>query len=405
MVSLKNLFFLLLLLTPFTSFFRMLGFNYLDHFITFSLYVLTLLYATRYKNRKILYYGIIFFSWLALVISFSSLGVAKSSYASFTYELYNLFSFIPYAVAFCILFPTKKINYLFYVWFGFFIVNIAVILAQYFLGIEIVRYFGVNVEVIGYQIVNQRVTGLFDNANILGTFCFLTFILCYSVLYIKKEKHKYYCLIATVLVTGVILSGSRQTILQLVLLSLFLHGGRSKSKWALYGILLIALISFLYTIDLYQMKEKLGHYIFLYNALTQGLEVTLEDVEVRAFYLTQSFIYFSEYAGVGSGLGTWGDYSSTMAEKKLEHISYIPMSDSYLSHILVEQGVAVVLYISLVCLSFDKYKLMFFMIWFLGFIFSMGMSQALQPTLVGTLILASYILHGRVKRNKVKVAA
>ena len=101
----------------------------------------------------------------------------------------------------------------------------------------------------------------------------------------------------------------------------------------------------------------------------------------------------------GTGLGTWGDFSSVFNNSSIELSYNIPdskMADSYFAHLLMEQGILILLYYYLIYRVFTIYSpfaetWIYYISFLIMFLTTMGLSSSGIPfVFLYTIMLINY---------------
>lgn len=187
-----------------------------------------------------------------------------------------------------------------------------------------------------YYIPQKRTVGMLGHPNVLGEFLAFGFIILYYFdvnnlnLFKNNIQQKIYLII---IFSGILLSTSRMTFILTVIITIYMcfkYKLENGKKLIFRGIIvtipfgLFAIQKFLY---------KLWEYYY-YN-IVQG------STEMRLQAWKQAIMMLFDYP-LGTGYGTWGDssaaYSNFIYHNSLEGVINT-LSDSYLSHIIVENGI------------------------------------------------------------------
>lgn len=212
-------------------------------------------------------------------------------------------------------------------------VNFIVMILQYLVSPSIVALFGVSPSYFNSTMRANRYAGFILGATILGPLSCLAFIISY--LY-PKYFNRFYRIIFAL---SVILSTSKGSILALIVVFIVIK--LDKRYWI--GILTLSIT--LLSISIYFLKDafmsKFDQYIYLFNALMSVDSRAFEGdtVENRANHIYHGVLKVIENWPMGTGLGTWGDASA-----KYYSPDALSFSDSYLIHLIVENGIFFLLY-------------------------------------------------------------
>ncbi|WP_063656204.1 O-antigen ligase family protein [Aliivibrio fischeri] len=357
-----------------------LGFNYaytlsILMLVTLSLVVM-LVNGFKTKCFHLRIYAVIVFFILFFI---STLNDDYFSLYSFLYELFKLSTF------FLVLSLISRISSnghrkIINIVIVFLLLNFFILIFQNLFGVTFVEKFGLPI-VDKMQILYGRPNGLTENANVIGSFSFLSMV-AFINFYEKKREFKY--LIFVVLSFFIIMLSTSKTsiLIALFYLSFFMN---NKLIRVFAIVLIFTLASYLYVNNVYGLESKVIRYIDGFN----NFEATLL-VEGRIRYWIIAIQIFIENP-FGLGLGTWGDFSSSFNNKVVNSSLYTKTSDSALSHYLVEQGVFLLLYLHILYRyipDFNK-KGIFFISIVLMFTTNFGFSQ--QIFLLGTWFVAGSI--------------
>ncbi|WGS60771.1 hypothetical protein [Vibrio lentus] len=305
-------------------------------------------------------------TWLCLVtIPFE--GRFNLYIPSIFYEIYKLSIFL-FGIPLYHYVKRRGLSYLNRCLMCFLLLNVAVLIAQHTFGVGITKYLGITYDTSFYE-SRGRPTGLTFNANVVGVIGLFIYIF-FDTLVGNYRKYKLLSVIV------VVLSTSKASLLCLLL---YISFRRLNVKVLLTssGIALVAII-FMYSSDFYGIATKLDTYLLFVTKITSGSNISAGDVEGRlwGWYIATSLLRDNFF---GYGLGTWGDFSSTLNPYVQGHPMYIHTSDSALSHILVEQGIFSLFYFSLLYKflpACSGRNLFFFIVIFL-FVTNFGFAQSL----------------------------
>lgn len=311
------------------------GFNYI-----YSLAVLFLVFCflfvaiTERKIKSSKRDTILLLIYLMLITLVSVFFNSETFYFySFFYEFYKILC--PFVVI--SLFSNDKIisrganNVL----FVFLLLNAFVLLFQNIYGVQYFDFIGLSV-LDEKQILYNRPNGLTENANVIGSFAFLAFVYAFNI---DNKNIKYISFIV------VFLSTSKTSVLVLLFyLAIRMYGKNFIRGCILALFILLPTIYTLFKMNVFSIMDKFERY---YTALFDGAGGDLVEGRIKYW-----FIAFDKFAHqiYGYGLGTWGDFSSSFNPIVNFAYDYTRTSDSYASHLLVEQGViSLLFYIILFC--------------------------------------------------------
>ena len=188
-----------------------------------------------------------------------------------------------------------------------------------------------------FYIPQKRNVGTFAHANVLGEFLAFAFAIMFYALstgkkiFNRKNEDMVYMII---ILAGVLLSTSRMTLLLTIGITIFMvfRFNIQNGKEVIKKSLLITIPFGLFGLS--KLAYKMWEYYY-YN-------IVLGSTEMRIQAWKQAIMMFGDYWYTGTGLGTWGDasagYSSFNYSKQLDGVVNT-LSDSYLSHLIVESGI------------------------------------------------------------------
>lgn len=317
-------------------------------------------------------------------------------FKSFTYELYKLsvfFFMIPFALLDSKI-VLKSVKILVNTLTLFLLLNLIVIFFQQIFGPEIVTKIGIRGETFLGSFKQNHITGLFPGKNINGSINILLFIITliystYKNIFIEYKiyisKYNLY-LLQLVSILGIILSESKNTFLAFLLLVGVYIKIKTRYKLTILLSVFILLLIYMYSNDIFLIRSKADGYIKLvenYDIFIQNLSLSERFIEARAVGLLKGILTISNNLPFGTGLGTWGDTSSLLNNYSINYLNYyISSSDSYLIHIMVEQGISCILYFYTVYLltkNHNKLGQSIFITFFIFLIATMGPSVAITP--------------------------
>lgn len=358
--------------------------------------------ALIYKPVVLVKYNLLFIAIVIfVVISFLFLFNNINSHLYEIYKLSIFLAFFPLLAALPASVIYKIDEKILKIATIFLAINLFIIFAQYTITPKIVVYLGLSPEQIT---VSQRIgrwVGVFEGINNFGDIALLLFLLNEIV------KPPFYKLAKCIFLISVLVSTSKHAILVCALIYLYLHIRRShygestpfaliQKFYALIALSLLLIVGFFMNEEAIQSKTAQYDY-FLQNALT----VTNKDadkLEFRALHMASGLDILQKYP-FGVGLGVWGDASSRFKEGWQE-IPAVEMSDSYLIHILVEQGIFVLFYFSLYIIGLkyaaihknQQFFISLLIFFFLSSFVTMGLSSGSWPLLF-SYIYARLITH------------
>lgn len=194
----------------------------------------------------------------------------------------------------------------------------------------------------------KRSFGIFEHPNTFGEFVSVAiFILIYSKLrnnILIKNKVLYYLTLLLNFV-GLFVSTSRMSLIAVVLTLMFISVKYRLSyiRKFIYSIGILTFPILIFAIN--KILYKLWQYNYYGNV--QGIE------ELRVIAWKQCFDIFYKTAGIGSGLGTWGDISAKFSQNSQFYKLFGEqrvLSDSYLAHLIAENGIFTFAFLAVVIL-------------------------------------------------------
>ncbi len=246
-------------------------------------------------------------------------------FPSFLYELYRLI--LPVVIRNLVnILNVRFVFIMNMVVYIFLFLNLLILIGQNLFGVSYFSFIGLNV-LDQRQILYNRPNGITENANIIGAFAFFSFV--YASYQSKNRALKVLSFIV------VLLSTSKASMLILIFY-IATKNAKLSSKFLGFLIGLTVLVP-VFIFNIYNIKYKFLNY---YMAL-QGLDDNVEGRMLYWFYAIEHF--FTK--PFGSGLGTWGDYSSSFNPFVVDKNMYTSVSDSAIAHLIVEQGILFPLYI------------------------------------------------------------
>ncbi|HIP13847.1 MAG TPA: hypothetical protein EYG73_14150 [Arcobacter sp.] len=373
--------------------------------IALLLFILFHFISKKYFSISIIKAGsifiiFIFFNLLMHII----FNIDSFSIVSFIYETYKLGIFFS---LFILILLNKSdsisiIHFVLKLLSIFIVLNFIVLVFQHLFGADVIKYIGINSSAMDFQTSRNRPSGLTTGANIIGVASLFIFIILNYFL-IEKEKFEFSLkqlknieFIRYITVFTIVLSTSKNALLLLLLYPLFI--GKIKKKYFIVIILmLITTVYTVYSYNIYGINDKLLMYEYVINNY-DSFDSKL--IEHRALSILEGFSMFVNNFPLGSGFGTWGDYSSSL-NNNIDDVNC--MSDSYFIHLLVEQGVFVILYFTLLFLLLRKHVLGIYMFisLFIVFIPTMGFGSSTFPYIFSFFI---FLMHFKNKNHSLKIS-
>lgn len=331
---------------------------------------------------------------------------------SFLYELYKLSIFL----AFFPLLASLRTNIIHNIdekflklATVFFSINLLIIFLQYTVSPEIVvHYFKLPIEQIVASQRSGRWVGLFEGINNFGDTAVLLFLLNEIV------KPSFYKISRNIFLISVVISTSKHAIVICALIYLYLNlrvltsDFRNQLEFSkkILGIIgLFLLLWGAYYLNQDAISSKTNQYEYFFKNAFSITDRDADILEFRALHIGSGLSILRQHP-FGVGLGVWGDASSKYREGHKD-LPILEMSDSYLIHVLVEQGIFILFYLAIYLLGI-KYatahdnrqwfiSLLIFLL--LASMVTMGLSSGSWPLLF-SYIFARLITHSRSLNKK-----
>lgn len=364
--------------------------------LSFLAYIST---RRQYTNFIKGYISIIFIYLIA------SVAFMYSSFYSFLYELFRLFSYLAFIPLFSILNKSERKDFIscfITISLLFYSINLLIIFLQVLLGPQIVGVFNLNYEMYYTTSKAGRYMGLFSNLPSLSLpLLFMVILSDYMIKnnnegkIIRKTRWLKYIAIFTI-----VLSTSKIALLALIIYYLIKYKHRiNNTLFVSLLFIFIPVIFFLLSFDP-RMINKYDQITFLLNSDELLNEYGSGAIDWRFENIVLSLRIFSENI-FGLGLGTWGDFSATFNANPIGY-PIVTMSDSATSHHLAEQGIFVALYYMILCYpGFKSSNIHIRYYAFLPIIFfvaSMGFSDSIV-SLVYSLVLSYLVFEEKSNEN------
>lgn len=329
----------------------------------------------------------------AIVISF----LFVHPIASF-YELFKIYTFLYFIPIFCMQNERKlylKVNSFFMAFLLIYGINLVVIILQYLIDPSIILNLGMPDRLINSSNKVGRWIGFFDNLPAFAISALLVYIFCDWF----GDSFKYKKAVKALAAVSVLISTSKLTIAMFSLY--YIYSMAKINRISASGIIkIIILVTLLITLSSYvlydRLSDKIEQYTYFYQVIMHGGTVNTNLIEYRLQNIFEGIKIFSQNI-FGLGLGTWGDFSSTLNNNPIPYTEN-HMSDSAFIHLLVEQGVFLVFYYLVMlspCFFVNKQKrqrvIILFNVYFIATLASMGMSDSVWP-LVFALLYAATLL-------------
>lgn len=200
----------------------------------------------------------------------------------------------------------------------------------------------------------------------------------------------------------VVLSSSKHALVILFFIIPFIKKFKLK-HFIFFSFSFLAAYSIFYTYNIYGFYSKINMYkdfITIVTDYPDEFEQLSGRIEIRAKNIYYGFQMILKNFPFGLGMGTWGDFSSTFnpnvlaSDIYLGDIKYTKMSDIYLMHLIVEQGIFVIFFMySLFKLShFDRMGDYLFFSLLMVMLVTMGFSDNILPFIASlNLFLLNFI--------------
>jgi len=332
--------------------------QYIEHGIYIAFATILMIYILLKKpqfHKNVLILFFIFFAFLVAGFLTSLIQEMSHNYLSINgivYEVYKLTRNISIFI-FAYFLQTKN-DVLKNIRLYFFTTFILVIVSlfEYFGGIKAYTFMHFLPDPETYQdfyyvyLRDNRTMGLMKHPSIYSSFVFVSLmILIYaSAIKYKILKHKslQYLLLLISLV-GIFISSTRSIFILSLLIPIALSFVFNVKKIRkIYFVLVIFSMPFL-IFAIKQLLFKLWQY--KYYTIEQG------QTEARIVWWKEAISILKNNYLFGSGLGTWGDASATFSSF-MPNGRVVPMSDSYLSHLITENGINLIFIIFIFIFSF-----------------------------------------------------
>jgi hypothetical protein len=236
-------------------------------------------------------------------------------------------------------------------------INLCIIATQYLVSPYIITYLGFSAEQLTHSSKTGRWVGLFEGINTLADSALLLYLLNEYV------RPKIYGILRIIFGLTVLVSTSKHAIIILALFTLFFnlnsHRYFSVNKNGLIKYILVAILaSTILAAGYYFNKPAVDSKLYQYTYFMHNIDdISLADathIEKRALNAGIGLSITHENP-FGTGLGTWGDASSTHNRHDYQ-FDKVELSDSNFIHLLVEQGVFVIFYYMLLYSAYFQAK-------------------------------------------------
>lgn len=340
-------------------------------------YLIIFKHPIKKLHNQLFVFTVFFYVVVTFLFLFSSL-------FSHLYELYKLLTFMLFIPLFMVM-QQKSIydidNKLLFTASTFLAINAFIVILQYTINPNIINIFGMKIGMDNIAFAAGRYAGLFSNPNNLGDFALLLYLLNEMV---RPQRYRQYWIIS---VLAVLLSTSKHAIV--ILLIMFAYENRNMivknlKKFLLGFVFIVLAASLTYSFNQAAFDSKINQYMSLAQAEDIS-QINMGTVESRAQKMIDGMKLVDEYFPLGSGLGTWGDASSKFNVDN--HLSNPEsMSDSAFMHILVEQGIFMLVYFLVIFSGYfsvkqiqKKYFFSLMLMLMLAIFPTMGMSSGSWP--------------------------
>ncbi|MDI6004325.1 O-antigen ligase family protein [Cobetia marina] len=332
-----------------------LGIGIVDKIVIFLIFMCGVINLIQNSKRVKVTTGLLFIIFPIFIIllhSFYSLFFVSPM--AVLYEMFRLF----YGIVFFIYISglsgiqaDKFVAGVLYAAVSFLIINSTIIMAQFIVSPDIIKYFGMPSVLWTSNEKIGRWIGLFGNLPAYSITLVVLFILS-TIMGFKKRS--YYIFLAACIA----LSTSKTALIIFILVVIFLYFKPSLGKMLFITITTLAIGFMLYTDDSVANKiQQISNLILSISNFSSSSHTfyTLDNsIDWRFNNILTSINIFMNN-GFGLGMGTWGDFSSTFNQKQLpSFIRPVDMADSYFAHLLAELGVISFIYIFLVVIIVRK---------------------------------------------------
>ncbi len=371
----------------------------------FFISIMTFFIYKKYSlNKKLFNTFALFICYVVLILIFNSFMINYKFFyfPSFLYEVYKLST--PFIMLTMLFFDDKLLKkiviLLIYLFFFFVSINLFVIVLQHVFGANIVKFIGMN---LAFQFRNNRPSGLTTSANTIGdtaVFIFVFFlILKENIKEIAIEKYERLIRIGAALSSLVIIFSTSKHAILIFFVYFIIKNKFDKKKMAQYFLLICLIGSVMILLNIMGIRDKLEMYYY-FIASFKSLDIS--RVELRLLSIFDGVKIFINHFPFGTGLGTWGDFSQSFNNNAQFWGLRNKMSDIYLIHLLVEQGIFIVFYAGIIVYTLYKkgvlgnYLLVAIL---LASFFTMGFSSSIFPHIFSLcVVLLEYI---KVKRSRI----
>lgn len=343
--------------------------------IALILYILAL-YLVTGKHRIFTFYSKPIFIFI-LFLTFSAL-LSFSSIVPFLYELNKLSILFTFIIYFNLKSNNieKLVQLVFTTLRTIIILNLIVIILQYLISPDIVKVFGISPDYFNHSMRRGRMAGFILGSTIFGPLACLAYLISEAFPHFFHKRDK------LIFIISILISSSKGSILVFLIIYLIL---KAKLKTLIPASFLIIVLLFVgYYINKDAFDSKIEQYIYVVDVITKSdySNVDGSRIESRAANILTGLDKIKKSWPFPNGLGTWGDASA-----KYYSENSLIMSDSYLIHLIVENGCLVLIYLFIFFLpmfSFHSKRIAFafFAFTILNFIFNMGLSSGGYPYLL-----------------------
>ncbi|WP_426207110.1 O-antigen ligase family protein [Providencia sp. PROV272] len=263
----------------------------------------------------------------------------------------------------------------------YFTINLLIMILQLVFGDHFVSLFLMPTEMYDDTQKAGRVMGLYGNLPALSMSALCLFILFDQNISLFKKKHS--SKIKLIFSLTIIISTSK-----IALISLGIYYSLKYRKKLItariFPIIILSIVFIIYLLYEPRFINKLDQLEYIISLRENLNSAQLGHVDWR-FYCYLLAISIVSQNPFGLGLGTWGDFSSTLNNQITHTYFQVYMSDSAYAHIFVEQGIfsflyfLIILYPTIVARKKDTY------IWpiiaLVSFISTMGFSDTSWPAI------------------------
>lgn len=383
----KKLYYFIFLVCFSSDYFRYaFGFSLIDKLIPLLILLLSFVYAAVNKRSiyvfadKYVYLVVFHISFLVFLLS--------SDFFASSYEIFKLYIFLTFIPILSILndvdFYNAQLCFKRVALF-FLGLNLIIIVGQILIGPQIVKYIMMPTDIYEDTQKSGRWMGMFGNLPALSFTCLIVYVFNEFTGWISayKKALRFICVLTVILST----SKSAMVILILLFLNNLFFNGEIKKNTVLkvLTLLFIIFVSFMLILDA-RFENKLDQLSYMLSSDILSYGVDFSYVDWRFLNYVQAIHIFMDNP-FGLGLATWGDFSSTLNTHISHSYMQVDMSDSSISHLVVEQGIFVIIYFFIIIYPYLMQKNNLFsrsisgllIVYYLSLFTTMGFSDTTWP--------------------------